>query len=46
MTQKDKSNNKKDGIVMERTPRIESKEDNSMYKETDIVKTKKANKMQ
>ena len=30
---------------MERTPRIESKEDNFMYKETDIVKTKKANKM-
>ena len=30
---------------MERTPCIESKEDDSMHKETDIVKTKKANKM-
>ena len=36
--ERQKNNNKKDGIVMERTPRIESKEDDSMHKETDIVK--------
>ena len=36
--ERQKSNNKKDGIVMERAPCIESKEDDSMHKETDIVK--------
>ena len=36
--ERQENNNKKDGIVMERTPRIESKEDDSMHKETDIVK--------
>ena len=36
--ERQKNNNKKDGIVMERTPRIESKEDDFMHKETYIVK--------
>ena len=46
MTKKDKSNNKKDGLIMERTARIEDKEKSAMeikQKKLDIIDREKKN---